>query len=253
MAEPPDADPPLRLAADEVHVWLARTDELQAPDILARCRALLSPDEQARLARFVVAQPGLEFLVARAFLRLVLARYTAAAPHALLLGTGVHGKPHLPHHGRVRFNLSHTTGLIACAIARDREVGIDAEQASRAVDELALAERFFAPVEAADVRATPPAGRRARFFEYWTLKESYVKALGAGLSLPLESFSFHPDEPIALQVDDPRAPGSGPWQFFRLRPGGDHLVAVAVAPRQDGERGAPARLLVHDGAPLFAL
>jgi 4'-phosphopantetheinyl transferase len=257
MAEPDTSPPPLGAASalgdDEVHVWLARPEQHHDPAVLARCESLLARDEQERLARFQVAKPRHEFLVARAFLRLVLARYAGTAPQALRFGCGEHGKPHLvARQGEpdLRFNLSHTAGLVACVVARDRAVGIDAESASRAVDALALAGRFFAPSEAADLRAAPPEQRLRRFFTYWTLKESYVKAVGAGLSLPLDRFWFHPDEPIGIRFLDERAGDPGRWQFFRL-PSEQHLVAVAVGAREDAAPRA-VRLRRYDGAPLLA-
>jgi 4'-phosphopantetheinyl transferase len=243
----------IELPDDEIHVWFVRPDEL--PGRLARYETLLSQDERMRLGRFVVDHARREFLVGRACLRVVLAEYVGEAPERLLLSAPAHRKPELASSGapaRVRFNLSHTQGLIACAIAGGREVGIDVERADRAVDALELAERFFAPSEITTLRALPAEGLLRGFFECWTLKEAYVKARGLGLALPFERFWFSADAPPRIVFaagfdDDPVA-----WHFFRLQPGGQHLGAVAVG-RAAVAAAAPApTLVVHDAGALLA-
>ena len=128
----------------------------------------------------------------------------------------------------LEFNLAHTRGLVACAVALGRDVGVDVEWLGRRGRTLEIAERYFSPSEVRDLRATPGPDRKERFFRYWTLKEAYVKARGEGLRLPLRRFSFHLDGP-AVRVsfesdsDDPRA-----WQFLIECPTPSHLLAVAV-------------------------
>ena len=238
---------------DEVHVWLARPEERQDQSFLAGCAALLDADEHARLDRFLVEHARLEFLVGRAFLRSVLGAYLGEAPELLALAASADGKPELrwpaPH---VRFNLSNTAGLIACAITHDRDVGIDVERADREVEVLELADRFFASSEAADLRALAPALRLRRFFEYWTLKESYVKAVGSGLALPLDRFWFHLEDPPRVTFASGFADDAERWQFFQIQPTTHHLLAVAVAPAGGQPTGdpAPLRLVVRDAAAL---
>ena len=99
------------------------------------------------------------------------------------------GKPTIAHPKDIAplsFNLSHTERLIVCLVALDREVGVDAEDTERAGETVEVADRFFSPTEVAALRALPAQSRRRRFFQYWTLKEAYIKARGMGLSLPLK-------------------------------------------------------------------
>ena len=87
-------------------------------------------------------------------------------------------------------HLSNTTGLVVCAVSRDCVIGIDVENIARTLDADELAPSVFAPAELADFRRSGLEDRRNRFFSYWTLKESYIKARGRGLSLPLDAFWF---------------------------------------------------------------
>lgn len=197
--------------------------------------AVLAPDERARLERFRAREAGTLFLSARLLLRGLLARRTGVPAAAWRFEADERGRPEVARPeawaGRARFNLTHTHGLVACALARDRAVGIDAESVSRPVHLEQLAERFFAPVEAQALLRLPPERRRTRFFEHWTLKEAYLKARGVGLGLPLDGFAFTVEPPppaVAFSSipDDPSA-----WSFDLLRPTDDHVLAVATALR----------------------
>jgi 4'-phosphopantetheinyl transferase len=132
----------------------------------------------------------------------------------------------------LQFNLSHTDGLVACAVTRGMDVGVDVEQAERRVEIEWLARRSFAPTEAASVLAAPPEDQRELFFAYWTLKEAYIKARGMGLALPLDSFAFDLSQPsprVAFTDKCPDDPGR--WSFFRTRPTPEHRLALAVSSR----------------------
>ena len=127
----------------------------------------------------------------------------------------------------LRFNLSHTTGLVACAVALSDDVGIDIEWNRRPAP-IAVARRFFTDAEAAAILSLPSSERDERFFLYWTLKEAYVKAKGVGLLLPFDSFCFHVDPEnlnhIVLESseDDPRMWRLVSWVL------GEHRCSLAV-------------------------
>ena len=167
----------------------------------------------------------------RALVRLTLSRYCGVPPARWRFRTNPHGRPEIASPAsRLRFNVSHTEGLVVCLVSRGRELGVDAESLRRERHWLDLAERFFAPAEARALREVPAARRALRFLEYWTLKESYVKARGRGLTLPLSSFWFDLPAPAGIRVrftpavDDDAAR----WQFSLDRVGAGHVVATAV-------------------------
>jgi 4'-phosphopantetheinyl transferase len=220
----------LALGAREVHVWFARSDEVADPAAATACDVLLSDDERARHRRLL--RGGEEYRAAHALLRSSLSRYVDVNPRSWTFVATSHGRPEIaaPAATGLRFSLSHTPGLVACAVTRSREVGVDVEDARRTDVGAGVAERFFAPAEVATLDALTPAARASRFFELWTLKESYVKARGLGLSLPLDGFAFRVEPPSTVRVafapavrDDARA-----WQFALFRPTTRHVLALAV-------------------------
>jgi 4'-phosphopantetheinyl transferase len=157
----------------------------------------LSADELERAGRFRVEHARRAFVACRSALRRVLGERLGVAPAALTFTLSAHGRPSVAG-GRVSFNVSHSgeVGLIAVADG-ERRIGVDVEQVRTTTDIEALAERFFHPEEAAAI-----AGRRDAFFRCWTKKEAVVKAIGQGLSHPLETFVVDVD-------DDAPAPVAG--------------------------------------------
>src|SRR3954465_8827468 len=221
----------LQLQAGQVDVWLASLSNVSSSEAFAYLQ-LLSEPEQAQWQRFKVEDARLQYLVTRALVRTTLSRYADVPARTWQFETNAYGCPHisLPQASRnLRFNLSNTTGLVACAVSMDCEIGIDVENITRTVDADAVAPSVFAPAELADFREAGLEDQRERFFSYWTLKESYIKARGMGLSLPLEQFSFDLDaRPIGISfgsgiVDDPSA-----WQFALYRPSNDHMMAAGI-------------------------
>ena len=222
--------PPLR--AGDVHVW--RIGLTASAEELSRLASLLTADEHARAARFHFERDARPWTVARAALRALLAGYTGAAPSAIELETGPHGKPRLRGAARdVRFNLSHSGELALCAIALGQEVGIDVEavRADRAGDD--IARRFFAPAEVSALAALPAAARVEAFFTCWTRKEAYVKARGAGLALGLDRFevSLAPGAAAALLATHDEPAEAARWQLGALDPGPGYAAALVVEGR----------------------
>lgn len=221
------------LPAHVVHVLTVRPDEPGVRAALDRCRTLLSQDEHARAARFHFEDDRERFVLGRVLTRLQLSRYLGGDPRAWQFVTNPHGRPELAGPGSLRpslgFNVSHTRGLVACAVAHTADVGVDVESIDRRLTH-DIAHRFFAPREVADLRARPVAEQPRAFFDYWTLKEAYIKARGLGLALPLAHFAFHlaPGQPPAIDFDAEIEDRAETWQFFQAWPTGTHRLAVAV-------------------------
>lgn len=178
----------------EVHVWFVDLPvwEKQAASLLA----LLNQEEQERAARFKFPAPRNQFVISRAMLRQVLARYLRIAARDVHFRTTTNGKPELAAtrqvHDDFRFNLSHTAGAAVIAITRLRQVGIDVERIRMDTNALELAERFFSRPEVEWLRSQPTAEQIPAFFTCWTGKEAYIKAHGEGLSMSLSSFGVLP-------------------------------------------------------------
>lgn len=223
------------LSLDEaaVDIWLTALDRL-GDDLLGRYPALLAPGERERWQRFRVRGAADQYLVGRALLRTTLARYAPVAATDWAFETNAFGCPYVSSpvaHRDFRFNLSHTEGLVACAVTRRGEVGIDVESTARAVDPLALAPTVFAGPEIEALAAAPEAQRQQRFFAYWTLKEAYIKGRGIGISLPLDGFWFELDGPAPrIHFSERCQDQEERWHFFRWQASPTHAMALAVAP-----------------------
>lgn len=216
----------LSLPTDEAHLWYLSSHEI-SPAIGSNCLELLTPIEQERSRYFSAPGPALEFVLGRSLLRSILGGYLGIAPRDVQIRVGPHGKPELEDpSSAIKFSLAHSHGLISCVAARDCDLGLDVEDAHRRVDPVALAARFFDANELTELLSHSPAARPFRFYQYWTLKEACLKAIGAGLTEPLDRFCFRfdaGDEPCIW-----RGAGQDHWQVVQLRIAERYLVAVAI-------------------------
>ncbi len=175
------------MSPSEIHLWL-QSLELTAGQI-SSYYGLLSPDERARAARFHFDRHRNHYIVARGRLREILSNYIDAAPEQIVFNYGDKGKPGLADDSTgLKFNLSHSGEVAAYAFTGGREIGVDVEEIRPQVAREQIAERFFSPNEVRSIRVLPEDRQARRFFECWTRKEAYIKALGEGLSIPLNSF-----------------------------------------------------------------
>lgn len=232
------------LPFNAVHIDLVHTANAEALANLDAYRALLSPDEHERMARFVFDRDRRAFLLTRALVRTTLSRYAPIRPAAWRFIANVHGRPEILDRPAgvpdLRFNLSHTDGLIACAVTIGREVGVDVEHINRHLTH-DVAGRFFAPAEVSDLKRLPEDDQERVFFDYWTLKEAYIKARGFGLALPLGDFAFklNPPNPPEIAFEPVLEDDPATWQFLQAWPTPLHRLALAV--RRDG-RDLPVRI-----------
>jgi len=221
------------LGNNQIHVWRVVLDQ---PQELVEClRRWLSADEQARASRFHFDRDCASFIVGRGVLRDLLSRYTGIAPGALHLEVGPHGKPRLAgeHGEQLCFNVSHSKGLGLYTVARGCELGIDVECIRAVTDEEQIARRFFSVRENAELLALPVEQRRAAFFTCWTRKEAFIKAIGDGLSHPLDRFdvSLTPHEPAQFLSIGGSVEQALRWSLFSLSPGTNYVGALAIEGR----------------------
>jgi 4'-phosphopantetheinyl transferase len=239
------------LTPTTVDVWLISLDDVDA-EIRATCRAWLSESELRQWQRFVLQTPADLFLISRCLLRHALSWYAPVPEDAWQFARSGYGRPYVaaPSAYRdLRFNLSHTSGLVALALRKGGAIGIDVENTTREIDVRGLAERFFAPAETKAVMASGPVQQQERFFAYWTLKEAYIKARGMGLSLPLESFWFELEPPPPQLRCTPRCDDQPEgWWFGHFRPTPFHWAALAVA----SPVGTKPAVRVRQGKPVVA-
>ena len=216
---------------DAVEVIVARPDV--GSEAVSASARLLSDLERARAGRFAFEPDRNRFIVARALLRQLLAARLGVRPEAVELASGARGKPALA--GRfatsdLRFNVSHCKDVAVYALSSGREVGVDVEAVRTLPDADDVAARWFSPREYATYRALEPGDRALGFFQCWTRKEAFIKALGEGLYHPLDRFdvSFAPGEPAQiLRVAD--VPGDRcRWRLEGFSPVPGFVAAVVT-------------------------
>lgn len=219
---------PLALEPNEVHLWLTRPARASAAELQDAYREVLSADERARCERFLFPARRHEFLITRALVRTTLSRYGPLPAAALRFRAGPGGRPALDPGGDLDFNLSNSSGLVACAVSR-RAVGVDVEPLDHAGTVLSLAEVVLSDRERAALDALPPARRAVRALVTWTLKEAYLKARGAGLALPLQEVEFTIRDSGAVTATFGRPVDDLPERWtFRLLEHAGHSVAVVA-------------------------
>lgn len=246
-----EGDPP---AAAEIHLWLADYGGICDEGLLAEYRELLDDTEKAQEPRFHFARDRRRYVVTRALVRSVLSRYLSIGPRECRFATNAYGRPDIVNRQATEislsFNLSHTHSLIVLGVARGRSLGVDVENIRAREVSIGVADRYFAPEEVRTLSAAPRHEQQYRFFEYWTFKESYIKARGMGLSLPLDKFRFdYPGErAVAIAVDPELKDDSARWQFWQFRPSPEYLVAVCAE-----RSGALApSVVVRETVPLMS-
>jgi 4'-phosphopantetheinyl transferase len=197
----------------------------------------LSSEERAICNRFYFAEDGHDYANAHDLLRTALSQVAPVEPSQWRFERIGHGKPVILPSGAdgrnggdpPSFNLSHTRGLVACAIAQRIVVGVDIERTDRVQDVLELAERFFSPLEIATIRDRPDdAARALAFVELWTLKEAFIKAIGVGLSQPLSSMTFVLSGCDLIEFTAPAGFDPRIWHFALFEPIPRVRLAVAA-------------------------
>jgi 4'-phosphopantetheinyl transferase len=231
--------PALDAREDGIEVVVTR---LRAgPDAARAAAALLSDAERRRASGFAFGRDARRFIVVRAQLRLLLAERLGARPESVELVCGAHGKPAIAPpsvDSDLRFNVSRRDEFAVYALSWGREVGIDVEAIRLIRDADAIAARLFSPRENEAYRALDPRDKPLGFFNCWTRKEAFVKALGEGLSHPLDRFdvSLAPREPARiLRVGS--TPGDRcAWRLVSFSPAPGFAAAVVAECR--GSRAA---------------
>jgi 4'-phosphopantetheinyl transferase len=236
-----------------IDVWLAYYDEISDPRLHAEYRALLTAEERGKEFRFYFPDDQRRYLVTRAMVRTVLSRYQAIHATDWRFANNRYGRPEIANLSRAEcglcFNISHTRGLIALGVTQRRELGVDVENVRTREVSLEIADRFFAKTEVAELATIAPERQQDRFFEYWTFKESYIKARGMGLSLPLEQFSFHyPHErAVHISIQPQLGDDANRWGFWQYRPTEEHLLAICAERRG----AAAASITLRKTVPLL--
>jgi 4'-phosphopantetheinyl transferase len=220
------------LPQDEVHLIFCRLCEVR--NMAENLRTLLSPGETERAERFRFDKDRDSFILAHSLLRIILGRYLRLSPENLPLTSGPYGKPFLSGGEPIRFNLSHSEGLVLYGLSHAHDLGVDIEYI-RSIDDMDLiAQRFFSAAESRDLASLPSALRTRAFFNCWTRKEAFIKAVGEGLSYPLSEFqvSLRPDRIAEFICIRGQRASETEWSLHDISPSDDYAAALALANRR---------------------
>jgi len=241
------------LDPDAIHLWCAFYAGIRDDALLREYEQLLSGSERQRRSRFVFPDDQHRYLVTRGLVRTVLSRYVGdIAPAEWIFAPNAHGRPEIandhPAAKSVSFSISHTRGLIVLALAQSRDVGVDTEHVGRAAP-LEIADRVLTAAEVASLHALPPEGRRRRFLEYWTLKESYIKTRAMGLSIPLDTFSFDfvGTRGVEMRIDTEPPASATNWLLWQFSVRRNYLIALCAE-----RKSSIPRVLIKETVPLLA-
>ena len=219
------------VGAHDVHVWRVDLDHPGWP--LEQLTGTLSLDERRRASTLAFSRDRRRMQVSRGVLRLLLAGYVDRAPRAIDLRDGPHGKPELAVASGdegVMFNCSHSRGLALYAFAPGRRVGIDLEVVRHLPEAEAIAELCFSPRERSKLAALPRSRLDEAVLRGWTMKEAYAKAVGEGLTRPLDGVevAVAPTEPPALHAIDGDRVAAGRWSLQTLSPEAGYVAALVA-------------------------
>ncbi len=229
---------PDSLTEKEVHLWLCEPEKITDPLLLSRYRSWLTPEEDQKRLRYRFEKHQHQYLITRALIRSVLSHYhNAIQPQEWRFELNQWGKPSIiekQNPDACVFNLSHTDGLITCALTKTHQLGVDVENITREGETIKIADRYFSPSEYQKLISLPEEKQNDRFFDLWTLKESYIKACGKGLAIPLDefSFSFPADFPelddIKLFTEASREDNPKLWRFWNWYFSTEHRISMGV-------------------------
>lgn len=237
-----DGDPQLLLA-----------DQDQPPKLIESLRRTLSADEIQRASRFRFEQDRLHFTVARGILRQILGNLLEIDAGRVRFRYSEYGKPSLSGEfdsSRLTFNISHSAGRLLMAFAIGREIGVDIEHVRPDFATHDIAERFFSASEVQRLRSLPSAFHAEAFFNCWTRKEAYIKAIGEGLSCPLDKFdvTLAPGEPARLLATRVLGLSADRWVMRSLDAGESYKAAMVVERARGEGNDGPDDISSHEAS-----
>ncbi len=213
------------LPDNEVHVWRASVDDFDLAGLKLQAQPWLSSGEKTRLDRLYFQKHKKQLLLGRVLLRHALSSYEKLAMEQWRLTYNDYGKPRIvdaqqqQFSAPLHFNLSHSQGVLVLAVSRLADIGVDIECNLRARRIKKIASRYFSTTELEHLLALEEAAQQSRFYELWSLKESYIKACGMGLAIDLSHFSFlfGDNHCLSISFHEERVDDPAQWQFWQLR------------------------------------
>lgn len=218
----------LTLSDEEAHIWRADLEH----DVCFQSSYLkiLSPDEKNRAQKFRFTRDSRNFIIARGILRSLIGKYLEINPAEISFQYSEFGKPGIADNHSLQFNISHSQNIALFAFIKKHHVGVDVEFVNPAIDVKDIAEKFFSTNEIMKLLALPEKQQTLGFFNCWTRKEAFIKAVGEGLSFPLNKFevSLEPDKPAKLLAAEWEPKDVSKWSIYSISPGLNFVGSLAI-------------------------
>lgn len=221
----------LTIPPSEVHIWRAG---LEFPEqLLEKLASTLSPDERVRASNFRFRRHRNRFVAGRGIIRSLLGRYLGCDPAEIRFDYGSYGKPKVDspkRDVRLHFNVAHSDDLALFALSLGRRIGVDIERKRRIAEIPQLVSRNFSARESAAWRSLPHGEQLLAFFNCWVRKEAFIKAIGEGLSHPLQEFdvSVSPGEKAELLAISGDVELAKKWSLLEIDAAPDFAAAAVV-------------------------
>lgn len=220
----------LEIEDDQAHLWLIPFKKIEEGE--SYFRQIMSQDELSRAGRFHFEKDRTRYVCGRGFLRLLLGRYLSILPSSILFEYNDFGKPELSKHQNLQlltFNTSHAEDYLAFAVTNIAQIGIDIEILQKKTDLMGIAERFFSAKEFEKIKSFHNKNFTEAFYNCWTRKEAFIKAVGDGLSIPLNSFEVSIDTNEGYtNINFYNKNGSEKWRLLSFKPATNYVGALAV-------------------------
>jgi 4'-phosphopantetheinyl transferase len=235
--------------SNSLEIWLAFYNDIDKESVQSLWRPLLSTEELKQESAFYFHEDRRRYVITRALVRKMLSKFAPVAPQDWIFTRNRYGRPEIDNKGTqvpaLSFSISHTRSAVVVGVAHGIALGVDIENIhSSNVVPIDIAERYFAPCEVSDLLVTSAETQLHRFFEYWTLKESYIKARGIGLSIPLNRFGFvfAGQRMVKFFVDADLCDDANRWHFWQFKPSPEYLVGVCA----EGSGNTVHKLMVNN-------
>lgn len=213
------------LVQDEIHVWLLNVNNYSSEEFWN----ILSKSEKQRAQRFAFAKHTEKFMITHGVLRMLLSQYLKQDPKAIKFTQNEYGKPAVLD-SELEFNISHSGDLALFAFAKNTALGVDVEAIKPKIEYEDIAKRFFSAAENEQLLNISSKNRKKAFFNCWTRKEAFIKAIGEGLSFPLSDFDVNVEELESSQsqlLKIHKTYNANDWSILTLSVPGKHAAALA--------------------------
>lgn len=217
-----------------IDIWYLKLDRSVEPHDLSPAQlSVLSADEHLRASQYPSKRDATLFLASRILLRTSLSQYAKFSPELWTFGVTSTGRPLInspDHEPQYHFNLSHTDGMVVCAISRIQEIGIDVENVHSRMISMAMAKKYLALAEFKNVENLGSEQRLRALLQYWTLKEAYAKARGRGIGVPFTAIECElcdADSDCSVRFFKGMDESSSAWFFRQIKLSEDHVCSLA--------------------------